>query len=140
MRRRLLGWLLCGALGCSVGFTSSSGRAADRPKVTFVGFQQLQAGGGRIFVHLTAAPSRVNSVKGDKLLTFSLADTDIGARNNRYPLELENFELPVTRAVLKVHDADVDVELQLRHPIELSQHIQSRSDGTVVLEIDLPSE
>jgi hypothetical protein len=106
--------------------------------VTFVGFQQLQGGGARVFVHLTGAPSQVQSSKVDNLATLSLTNIDIGGRNNRYPLDLQGFDLPVTRVQLKARDNDVDVELHLRREFPLNPRLHKRADGAVVLELEMP--
>lgn len=111
-----------------------------RPHVTFVGFQQLQGGGGRVFVHLTSAPSGMQSDSKELKATIALDNMHIGARNNRYPLDLQNFNLPVTRVELKARDNDVVVELSLRKEITLHPRLQKRPDGAVVLEIELPAQ
>jgi hypothetical protein len=110
-----------------------------RPHVTFVGFQRLQGGGGRVFVHLTAAPSGMQASNKDLKAKVSLGNMHIGARNNRYPLDLQNFNLPVTRVELKARDQSVDIELTLRSEVTLHPRLQKRPDGAVVLEIEVPA-
>jgi hypothetical protein len=109
--------------------------AESRPQVTFMGVQQLPAG-PRLFVHLTQAPERITTERGKGRVMLTLLETDIGAKNNRYPLDLSAFDGPVVRAQLNPRDSDVTLELQLRSDVIVTHKLQKRADSTVVLQVE----
>lgn len=108
--------------------------AQSRPHVTFIGFQQT-AEGPRLFVHLTGQPERVLTRRVGKQVSLNLVEMDIGAKNNRYPLDLSAFNGPLLEARLVPAAADVVLELSLRNEAVVMHDVERRPDGTVVLTV-----
>jgi hypothetical protein len=144
-------WIGLGLIAACLQLSSATlGFAAPRSKpkaepaapadaqVTFSGFRAAAGGGGRLMVYLTATPKiRVAQDKDRLVVTF--VSTDVGVKNNRNPLDLLPFELPVSRAQLVTRGADVDWVITLKEKVALEPKFVTSSAASSVLEIEVPA-
>lgn len=108
-------------------------------KVTFIGFTQNEDKTSRLFVHFAGEPQGVSDRADGENVVYSFQGTDIGTRNNRYPLNLKHFDALLIRATMRQVGQDVELNLTLRSPAKPSSRVHRRGDGSLVLHIDFPA-
>lgn len=133
-RRALLKGIALAAVVC----TALPVAAGQRPKVTFVGFQQFEDKSARLFVHMSGEPESVSQEGEGTTLRIVLEHMDIGVPNNQNPLVFEHFDTAILRAQLRPRQDDVVLVVELRRPVELQHDIRRRGDGEIVLQVDVP--
>lgn len=112
---------------------------SDRVVISFLGYQRLPQGRGRLFVHFSARPELMLLEAGGIEHRYRFVDTDIGVRNNRHPLDLREFEELLVHAQLTPSRSDVILTLRLRRASDLPYELVELEDGHVSLQIDLPA-
>jgi len=112
--------------------------AADEPaQVTFSGFQRGKVGDGTLFVHVSHRTEFTLKADGNRV-TVRLVGASIDVRNNRHPLDLSHFDVLLVSSRLVVVGADVELQLELRHPAKLAPEWVERKDGVVSLHVPIP--
>lgn len=107
-------------------------------KVTFIGFTQNDDKSSRLFIHFAGEPLGISSRAEGTRVVYTLQGTDIGSRNNRYPLNLKHFDALLVRAKMRQTGPDVELKLTLRAAAPTTHKMQRRGDGSLVLHIDFP--
>ncbi len=135
----MLSILACSAVGSARAEDDSIEGSELPAKVTFIGFSQNEDRTSRLFVHFAGEPLGVTDRADGQQVFYSFQGTDIGTRNNRYPLNLEHFDALLTRAKMRQVGSDVELSLTLRSAAKTSSSVHRRGDGSLVLHIDFPA-
>ncbi|MBM4363805.1 MAG: hypothetical protein FJ104_14080, partial [Deltaproteobacteria bacterium] len=122
------------------------------PIVNYSGFQMLEGGGARLYVHLSE-PVQVEGKLTGTQAEYVLKDAAIPMRNNRNPLITRHFPSLVTSVKLvaprpakkskrgKVTDPgepDARIVVQLREALRPQHRVNKQTDGTAMLVVDFP--
>jgi hypothetical protein len=132
-------WLGIGALAIAVWSGAPPAFADEPAQVTFSGFQRGSAGDGTLFVHVSHRTEFAINGNGSRV-TVRLAGASIDVRNNRHPLDLTHFDVLLLSSRLVVVGADVELQLELRHPAKLAPAWVERKDGVVSLHVPIPAQ
>ncbi len=124
-------------LGVALWLTAPLARADEPAQVTFSGFQRSKSGDGTLFVHVSHRTEFTVEGSGTRV-TVRLAGAAIDVRNNRHPLDLTHFNVLLVSSRLVEAGADVELQLELRHPAKLEPRWVERKDGVVSLHVPIP--
>lgn len=125
--------------GLALWLATPGVRADERAQVTFSGFQRGKAGDGTLFVHVSHRTEFTVKDDGNRV-TVRLVGASIDVRNNRHPLDLSHFDVLLVSSRLVVVGADVELQLELRHPAKLTAEWIERKDGVVSLHVPIPAQ
>lgn len=119
------------------------------PTISWVGFQQLDAGSARVFAQFTAAasPTFTQSVVGDELVV-DIPSVTLNLRNNARPLDTKYFDTRIARVEAKRvgaggrgktrHAAGVELHIKFKQgtPAQADGKIETGADGNTYLYLD----
>jgi hypothetical protein len=107
------------------------------PLATYPGFRMLP--GGRSTVWVTVSRKvKVDVRRSAGRVSYVLARTQVGIRNNTNPLVTHYFDTPLSRAWLRPDEAGAQLVLELRENVALKHRVVDGPHGTMILQIDLP--
>jgi hypothetical protein len=125
--------------GCPEKFASADAGAAE---VSFTGFRSLGDGRSVVYVELSGMIAvEVRKVHG--AVVYTLKDTKVPLRTNRYPLVTSEFPSALASVALVADKADKKAKsarlvLKLRSDVEPEHRLVKQGAGAV-LEIELPA-
>jgi hypothetical protein len=147
MRRSTLAWLplalLVGARLASADPPPKAPRAhASRPKAqksapiaSRPGFEALEGGGSRVFVHLSKTVA-VEERKAPGQLVYVLRGARSDVRNDQNPLVTVHFDTPVARVQLRPAGPDLWLVIELRAPAQPIFRLAPDQDGAAILQVE----
>lgn len=114
-----------------------SRKAAHKSEITFVGYQSLQGGRGRVFVELSE-PVAVEISQAGQVIEYKLVGASVPLKNNKNPLLLSEFSSSALSAVLVPDKKAVRLVITLRSAVSPAHRMVTRGKGAA-LEIELPA-
>ena len=118
--------------------TSKGMHRPNAPIATFPGFRLLPEGGSRVYVELTHAVTVEQHQSGTNL-SFTLKGAEVLAKNNKNALVTTHFSTPMNRARLVPVKGDVELVIELRKPVNVTQQVVPGENGAARLEVDFPA-
>jgi hypothetical protein len=111
--------------------------AKGKSEITFLGYQTLAGGRGKLFVEMTDAVT-VEVNRSGHVIEYKMLGARVPLKNNKNPLLLRDFGASALSAVLVPDKQAVRLVITLREAITPSHRTVQRGQG-VALEVELPA-